>query len=90
MVKPILAGKWKRKTVLYTTGEFFYKANTINDLVVKSEELELLWRSLHERALKGNLYNAEDLPEFPLDPAILALLGDYKNIADLNSRYMQV
>ena len=77
MGRPILAGKWKRITFLYTTGEYFYRAKTINDLVVKNEEREQLWHSLRERALQGNYYGAEDLPEFPLDPYLLALSGDF-------------
>lgn len=85
--RPILAGKWKRITFLYTTGELFYRAKTINDLVVRSEERQVLWRSLRERALQGNLYNPEDIPEFPLDPAILALLGNFNNIAEPNNPY---
>lgn len=72
---PIQAGKWKRITFLYTTGELFYLAKTINDLVVKSDERQQLWRSLREKALQGNLYKERDLPEFPIDPAILTLLG---------------
>ena len=84
MGKPILAGKWKRVTFLYTTGELFYRANILNDLVVRSEERAVLWRSLRERATRSGLYRAEDIPEFPLDPAILALLGDFKNIAEPN------
>ena len=72
---PILAGKWKRITFLYTTGEYFYRAKTINDLVVKDEEREQLWHSLRERALKENYYKEGDLPEFPLDPQLLKLLG---------------
>ena len=84
MGKPILAGSWKRVTFLYTTGELFYRAKTINELVVRSEERAVLWRSLRERATQSGLYRAEDIPEFPLDPAILALLGDFKNIAEPN------
>ena len=85
--KPILAGRWKRITFLYTTGELFYRATTINDLVVKTGERAVLWRSLRERALQGNLYRAEELPEFPLDPAILAWLGDFKSITELKIPY---
>jgi hypothetical protein len=47
---PILSGSWKRLTFLYTTGELFEQAETLNDLVVRSEEREVLWRSLRERA----------------------------------------
>lgn len=79
MGNPILAGKWKRITFLYTTGELFYRAHLINDLVVKSEGREQLWRSLRERALKGNFYTREDLPEFPIDPTMLNLLGYFKH-----------
>jgi len=73
LAKPILAGKWKRITFLYTTGDLFYRAETINDLVVKSGEREILWRSLRERALQGNLYKEEDIPEFPMDAALFEL-----------------
>lgn len=73
LAKPILAGKWKRITFLYTTGELFYKAKTINDLVVKDAEREVLWRSLRERALQANLYREEDLPEFPIEAALFDL-----------------
>ena len=73
LAKPILAGKWKRITFLYTTGELFYKARTINDLVVKSRERDILWRSLRERALRGNLYKEEDIPEFLIDAALFEL-----------------
>jgi len=34
----------------------------------------VLWKTLRERALSAGAYRAADLPEFPLDPAILALL----------------
>lgn len=72
---PILAGRWKRITFLYTTGDYFYRAKSINDLVVRSEERRQLWRSLRDRALKGNYYKEEDLPEFPLDAQLFMFLG---------------
>jgi len=75
---PIQAGPWRRITFLYTTGELFPQAQSINDLVVRSEERQILWRSLRERALQGGEYKPEDLPETALDPAILALLGNLK------------
>lgn len=77
MGKPILAGKWRRITFLYTTGEYFYRAKTINGLVVKSDEREQLWHSLRERALKGNYYKEEDLIEFPLGNQLLMFLGNF-------------
>ncbi len=72
---PILAKKWKRLTFLYTTGEYLLEAETLNDLVVKSDERKLLWKSLRERAKNSELYKT-DLPEVDVDPALLvALLG---------------
>ena len=73
--RPLPAKRWKRITFLYTTGALFQTAETINDLVVRSDERELLWRSLRERALETGQYQAAELPEFDLDPAILAMLG---------------
>ena len=75
------AADWKRITFFYTTGEQFRTAQTINDLVVKSQdEREVLWHSLRERALKANEYQAGDLPKSIIDPAILALLGEFRKL----------
>jgi len=82
LAQPIPAGRWKRITFLYTTGELMMRAKTINDLVVRSEERVVLWRSLREKALKGNLYQPEELPEFDLDEQTLALLGDLKYLVE--------
>jgi len=76
---PIPAGDWKRITFFYTTGEQFQAAQTINDLVIKAQdEREVLWHTLRERALKANEYQAGDLPQSVIDPAILALLGEFE------------
>jgi hypothetical protein len=72
---PILADGWKRITFFYTTGELLASAMTIKDLVVRTEERQLLWRSLRERALKSGEYHAQELPDLPDDPLLLALLG---------------
>lgn len=73
----ILAERWKRVTFLYTTGDLLRNARSMNDLVVQSEERQLLWRSLRERALQAESYNDSALPEneFALDPQILLMLG---------------
>ena len=86
---PIEAGKWRRITFLYTIGELLCQASTINDLVVRSEEREVLWHSLRERALKAAQYQAggETEPDFDLDPAILALLGDWGKVAEPHEPY---
>lgn len=73
--QPILAGKWRRLTFLYTTGEYLHQAHTLNDLIVRTDERALLWRSLRERALNTSIYHT-DLPEPDLPPdVLLALLG---------------
>jgi hypothetical protein len=72
---PIVAGKWKRLTFLYTTGEYLLDAQTLNDLVVAGDERQVLWRSLRERAENAQLYKT-NLPEgdVPVD-VLMALLG---------------
>jgi hypothetical protein len=73
--EPVVAGKWKRITFLYTTGEYLLHAKTLHDLVVNGDERQLLWRSLRERAESEQLYKT-DLPEADVPPDVLiALLG---------------
>jgi hypothetical protein len=73
--RPVVSEKWKRLTFLYTTGEYLLKAKTLNDLVVQSDERQLLWQSLRERAENEQLYKA-DLPEADIPPEVLiSLLG---------------
>jgi hypothetical protein len=80
---PIGAGKWKRITFFYTTGEYLLRAASIQELVVSSDERPLLWQSLRERAEHEQLYKT-DLPEIDLSPEILiTLLG----IKDLQAGY---
>jgi hypothetical protein len=79
LAHPVKAEKWRRITFLYTTGEYLLKAKTINDLVVHSEERQLLWRSLRERAVSGQQYHA-DLPAPNIDPQVLIELLGIKEI----------
>ncbi|MCJ7723024.1 MAG: hypothetical protein MUP03_02725 [Anaerolineales bacterium] len=75
LTRPILARTWKRLTFLYTIGEYLLQAQTMNDLVVHSEERKTLWKSLRERAEKMQ-YRVSDLPELNVDPVVLmGLLG---------------
>jgi len=71
--EPISADKWKRLTFLYSTGEYLLNAKLLNELVIKSEEREILWRNLRERAKNKQIYKA-DLPETDLPPEILMVL----------------
>jgi hypothetical protein len=71
----IVADKWKRLTFLYTTGEYLLTARTLNDLVVQSDERQLLWQSLCERAANEQAYQAY-LTDAEIPPEVLmALLG---------------
>lgn len=80
---PVRAEKWRRVTFFYTTGEYLLRAKTLKELVVNSDERQLLWRSLRERAENDQLYKT-DLPEADLPPEmLLALLG----IKDLQAEY---
>jgi hypothetical protein len=80
--KPIQARRWRRVTFLYTTGALLQTAENLTDLVVRSEERQILWRSLRERAMQGGRYHASELPEIALDPALLAMLGDFSKIKE--------
>lgn len=51
--EPIQAVKWKRITFFYTLGSLFQTAGKMEDLVVRSEEREILWHALRERAEVG-------------------------------------
>ena len=67
----ITAESWKRITFLYTLGELFNKAATIGELVVRSENRQILWRSLREHLpTEQRTENDEDAPVFD-DPAML-------------------
>ena len=74
--EPITADKWKRITFLYTTGELFNQARIINDLVVRSDERQILWRNLRDRAAHMNPYlqNTDDAAILS-DPAMLEFFG---------------
>lgn len=71
---PILAGRWKRLTFLYTTGERLLSARYLQDLVVRSEERAVLWHALRERALAARPYQATSLPGKDLGQEVLAML----------------
>ncbi len=86
LTSPILADKWKRITFLYTTGEYLLNAKSVNELVVQSDERQLLWRSLRERAENEQLYKV-DLPEADIPPEVLmALLGIKEMQAPYNAK----
>ena len=76
LIRPILAGDWKRFTFLYTTGEYFYQARELTDLTVKPAERRQLWKALRERSEGTPVYQAADQEweDLPLE-VLSALLG---------------
>ncbi len=60
--RPILAGKWKRVTFFYTLGAYFPQARTLNDLVLKGPDRDVVWKRLRTR-------HQAHQPEQPLPPA---------------------
>ncbi|HAD05567.1 MAG TPA: hypothetical protein DCE76_00220 [Anaerolineaceae bacterium] len=86
---PIRAGRWRRLTFLYTTGERLNRAATLQDLVVRDEERLVLWRGLRERALHQQTYTAQELPEQldGLDILLLAMLGDRNSLREAKKVY---
>ena len=70
--RAVRAEQWRRVTFLYTTGEYLLAADTLKDLVVRSEERGILWQALRERAATS--YGAPGLPEIDLPDEVLALL----------------
>jgi hypothetical protein len=72
LTQPIQAETWRRITFLYTTGEYLMRARTINELVIQSDERQLLWQALRERAEHD--YGVSDLPEVDIPEEVLAIL----------------
>jgi hypothetical protein len=71
--KPLPADQWRRITFFYTTGAHLMNSQSVRDLIVQSNERQSLWQALRERANRTQAYQIE-LPETPLDPALLAAL----------------
>lgn len=82
--EPIQAGKWKRITFLYTTGERLTSARNINELVVKDDERKVIWLSLRERQAQFSVKNLSPVELDDLDVHILAMLGGLQGLADVS------
>lgn len=78
----ILAHKWRRITFLYTTGEYLLNAETVNDLVVHSEERQILWKALRERLVQSQSYNTAEVEDAVLDDEILSHLLGIKELRE--------
>jgi len=89
LANPIRSENWRRITFLYTTGALFNRAMTGNDLVVRSEERDVLWRTLRERVENSGMYQSKEIPDFSIDPATLFMLGDLDHLSEGGSFYME-
>jgi hypothetical protein len=85
--KPIMAENWKRITFLYSTGDLFSTAKSIQDLVVRTEERKILWHSLREKASQFQEYKQTEIPELAIEPDILMMLGDLNFLNDKQDWY---
>ena len=85
---PIEVSQWKRLTFLYTFGESFIKARTIDDLILKSEKRNLLWRTLKEKIDKNKGYHPEIFNEMDVDADILKLLGGLERLSETKGNYL--
>ena len=79
---PIPAVKWRRITFLYTTGEYLFNAHTISDLVVHSEERQVLWKALRDRLAHKEEYRTTQSENETLDDEVIALLLGIDGIQD--------
>ncbi len=73
--QPVLAGKWRRLTFLYTTGEYLLQARSLHDLVLQNEARQMVWQSLRERLSCADAYRAEPAPDELPAQVLAALLG---------------
>lgn len=74
LTEPVLSEKWHRITFLYTTGEYLLNARTVNDLVIHSEERQVLWKALRERMAQNGAYSTKQYENESLDDEVIALL----------------
>jgi len=72
--KPITANKWKRITFFYTLGNLVNQARVINDLVIRSDERDVLWQTIRERSSTSYAEKANDIPQIP-ETEMLKLLN---------------
>jgi hypothetical protein len=79
---PIPAGKWRRITFFYTTGEYLRNAKSINDLIVLTEDRQILWKALRERLVKNQTYVVDDNAEVELEGEILNVLLGIQGLTD--------
>lgn len=80
--EPLPAGRWKRITFFYTTGEYLQRARTIDDLVLAEPDRAGIWRALRERSAQRDVSTNPMQAEEELSPdllaAVLGIAGAWK------------
>jgi len=79
---PIKAGAWKRLTFLYTFGSLFNRAETMEDLILKSEQRQILWKTIRDRMPRESGYLSGMAPEMDVDASILAFFDNINLFLD--------
>jgi hypothetical protein len=78
LARSVPANKWRRITFFYTTGEYLLRAQSIDDLVVQTQERQTLWRALRERMEDADhwvsLTPTQQAINMELDAQVLAAL----------------
>lgn len=82
LLAPIMAGKWKRITFLYTTGKLLARAAVVNDLVIRDEDRKILWHSLREKANESQSYKGDENSEAFFDPGVPTVLEELRILFD--------
>ena len=62
----------------------------LRDLVVQSDERQLLWQALRERLSQSQQYQTEELPEIDLDPAMLASFWEYRKLQPISQLHLPI
>ena len=75
----IKSDRWKRINFFYSLGNLVNQARIINDLVVKTDDREILWKTIREKNKQGYASHREPVPEIEINK-LLDL------IVDLNSK----
>lgn len=68
--QPIKSERWTRINFFYSLGNLVNQARIINDLVVKTDEREILWKTIREKSrhdYASQRKSAQAIPEMELN-----------------------
>ncbi len=82
--RPISTTTWKRITFFYTTGKALMEAKIVNDLVIRSDERSILWRSIRERLGDDQEPQQPGSDDFEMTDAQLMAIFGYLHFKDIS------